>query len=250
MLSYKTKGVSGENSILEGHYRKQILILTILVFTLATLLTMKLVDDYLKQKRGEDIISSAQRESTQILEKAENDATEILVKAENEATNAKNEAGVEAATITDEAKSNAETIIKNAEDEAEKIIAKAKSAKVDEVEILLAVTEAEASNQPLEGRAAVASTIINRVESSKFKEDTIKAVVYAPGQFDVVANGRINRVRPSRVTREAVRLSLEGKDYSRGALYFYNPQASGHASRQWFNTMRTTTVIGDHVFKR
>jgi len=213
MLSYKTKGVSEENSILEGHYRKQILILTVLVFALTTLLTMKLVDDYLKQKRGEDIISSAQRESTQILEKAE-------------------------------------TIIKNAEDEAEKIIAKAKSTKIDDVEILLAVTEAEASNQPLEGRAAVASTIINRVESSKFKEDTIKKVVYAPGQFDTVANGKINRVKPSKITRTAVRISLEGRDYSKGALYFYNPKASGHASRQWFNTMRTTTVIGDHVFKR
>lgn len=242
-MSCESKGEVGKNNIAVVKYRRYVIFLIILVIALSALLATKVINDVLKQKRGEDIISSAQREAAQILAQAENES--IAIK-----TSAKEEANLTAEKITKDAEDKANAIIAEAEDKANKIIEEAKKTKIKDIEILLAVTEAEASNQPLEGKAAVAATILNRVESNRFKGNTIREIVYAPGQFNVVSNGKIHRVKPSETTKKAVRLTLEGKDYSNGALYFYNPKLSSRSANRWFSTMKTTTIIGDHVFKR
>lgn len=243
MLSCQSDGVSGRKEKEVIKQRRIILILSILLITMLILFTAKLAVDFLQQKRSEDIISSAQREADQIIQTAENDASEII-------TDATNDANEKAATITQTAEKQAESITQEAEVKADKILTQAVNAEIDEVQTLLAITEAEAGDQPVKGKAAVAATIKNRIKSEQFEADTIKEVVYAPGQFDTVSSGKINKVRASASTVEGVKLCLQGKDYSNGALYFYNPEASGQVSKRWFSTLQTTTVIGDHVFKK
>ncbi|MDF2866465.1 MAG: cell wall hydrolase [Clostridia bacterium] len=199
--------------------------------------------NFIREKQAEDIIVSAQEEANQILSEAKNDAS--IVKQ-----NAKKDAHEQATNITEAAKIEAENITESAEVKADEIIDKAINTEIDEVQTLLAITEAEAGGQSIKGKAAVAATIKNRVKSDEFDADSIKEVVYSPGQFDPVSNGKIKSVKPSPSTFEGVKLCLQGKDYSNGALYFYNPSASGNESKKWFNTLQTTAIIDDHVFKK
>lgn len=212
--------------------RRIIAILTTLLIAMAFITLGKFTIDFVKQKQAGDIIASAQEEANQILFEAKSNASEI----EQTATE---DANKEAATIIETAKGKADTIINNAI-----------NTKIDDIQTLLAITEAEAGGQSVKGRAAVAATIKNRVKSDEFEANSIKKVVYSPGQFDPVSNGTIRNITPTPSTVEGVKLCLEGKDYSNGALYFYNPSASTKSNRIWFSTLQTTAIIGDHVFKK
>nr|BDD45045.1 hypothetical protein 33 [Bacillaceae bacterium] len=113
-------------------------------------------------------------------------------------------------------------------------------------ELLLArLVEAEAKNQPFEGKVAVAKVVLNRVESNLFPND-IRSVIYQPRQFSPVSNGMING-KASNESKHAVQEALNRGGNANGALFFYNPQYS--FGQSWFNTRRTAFVIGDHVFK-
>lgn len=57
-----------------------------------------------------------------------------------------------------------------------------------EMEMISQLVEAEAGNQPFEGKVKVAEVIINRIESENFP-DTAEEVIFQPGQFSVTTNG-------------------------------------------------------------
>jgi N-acetylmuramoyl-L-alanine amidase len=219
--------------------------LTIVTICIAILLTIGInfSISIIKHRQASDIITSAKEEANQILSEAEDDASKVKYEATKDASE-------KADIIKKTAENEANTIVENAEVKADEIIDTAINTQIDEVQTLLAITEAEAGGQPVKGKAAVAATIKNRVVSEKFKADTVKEVVFSPGQFDCVSNGKIYNVTPSPSTIEGVKLCLQGKDYSNGALYFYNPSLSGNKSRSWFNSMQTTAIIGNHVFKK
>jgi len=255
MLTRNTTGINEKTKRQKLIVQRRIMLvlLTFLSIAAFTILT-KTAIDIVKQNRAEDILVSAQQEANQILSEAEVSATmvkQVATKDANEkADTITKTAEVKADTITKTAEVKAESITQTAEVKADKIVDNAINTKIDEVQTLLAITEAEAGNQSVKGKAAVAAVIKNRVGSDKFKADSIKEVVYAPGQFDPVSNGTIENVKPSPDTLKAVMIALEGTDYSNGALYFYNPTISRGGNASWFNSLRTTTVIGDHVFKK
>ena len=56
--------------------------------------------------------------------------------------------------------------------------------------MMAAIIECEAGNQSYEGKLAVGSVIVNRINSPKFG-NTLQAVLYAPSQFSPVASGRL-----------------------------------------------------------
>ena len=62
--------------------------------------------------------------------------------------------------------------------------------------ILERIVEAEAGDQTVKGRILVANVIINRMKSEEFP-DTVRGVVFAPGQFSPISNGSYYRVRIS-----------------------------------------------------
>lgn len=116
----------------------------------------------------------------------------------------------------------------------------------DDVELLARLVSVEAWGEPYEGMVAVAAVVVNRVLSPRFP-DTIRDVVFQPGQFPPARNGRLERTRIHPQAREAVLDALYGADPTGGALYFYNPRLAGSTALRH----RPTTVrIGNHVFAR
>ncbi len=118
----------------------------------------------------------------------------------------------------------------------------------EEREILERIVEAEAGGQDLKGRILVANVILNRVKSERFP-DTVKEVVFAHRQFSPVQNGRYYQVTVSNTTKKAVRMALNGTDYSKGALYFMCRSASDPDNVAWFDRDLTKVKeYGCHEF--
>lgn len=98
----------------------------------------------------------------------------------------------------------------------------------EEMDLFLRCVEAEAGNQSVEGRLAVANVILNQINSEHYK-DTITDVIYdrAPSgayHFSVVFDNRINEVTPSYLTRVAVSRALAGESNVDGnVLAFATP---------------------------
>ncbi len=112
---------------------------------------------------------------------------------------------------------------------------------------LAKIIEAEAEDEPYEGKLAVGSVVMNRVKSDDFPDD-IQDVIFQKTkvyQFTPVANGRIYRVKPSEDSYKAATEALKGEDPTNGALYFYNPKI---AKSDWIRKREIVAVIGQHNF--
>ena len=106
------------------------------------------------------------------------------------------------------------------------------------------IINAESGNQPLDGKLAVGTVIMNRVESPRFP-DTIYDVIFAPNQFTPASNGSIYR-EPNAESIVAAKLILEGVRVGGNSLYFVNPSL---APNSWAQRNRTyVTTIGAHAF--
>jgi N-acetylmuramoyl-L-alanine amidase len=116
-----------------------------------------------------------------------------------------------------------------------------------EIDLLARLVRAEAQTEPFEGKIAVACVVLNRVESSQFP-DTIKEVIYEPGQFQPVSNGEIHKPADEE-SIAAVKEALSEKRnlVPKSSLFFYNPDI---ATSRWLDSRATTVVIGQHVFKK
>ncbi len=114
-----------------------------------------------------------------------------------------------------------------------------------EIDLLARIVRAEAQAEPFEGKVAVASVVLNRVDSPKFP-NTIKEVIYQQGQFQPVSNGEISKPADEE-SRKAVFAALSDmRKIAKDSLFFYNPDI---ASNRWLDSRETTVVIGQHVFK-
>jgi N-acetylmuramoyl-L-alanine amidase len=115
-----------------------------------------------------------------------------------------------------------------------------------EIDLLARLVRAEAQTEPYKGKIAVACVVLNRVDSKKFP-DTIKEVIYAPGQFQPVMNGEINKPADEESIKAVKAALSDQRQLAPGALFFYNPDI---ATSRWLDTRTTTMVIGQHVFKK
>ena len=89
----------------------------------------------------------------------------------------------------------------------------------DEGDVLKQIAMAEAEGESVEGKALVMLVVLNRCWTEGFP-DGISDVVFQPGQFTPVENGRYYSVVPDEGCREAYDMVLHGWDESQGALYF------------------------------
>ncbi len=112
--------------------------------------------------------------------------------------------------------------------------------------LLARLVAAEAEGEPYQGMVAVASVMLNRVESAKFP-NTMSGVIFQPGAFESVSNGLIWQRSPSRQAVSAARDALNGYDPTYGCLFFWNPSkpVSG-----WIWSRSIAVRIGKHVFAR
>lgn len=101
---------------------------------------------------------------------------------------------------------------------------------------------AESGNQPMAGRVAVGTVILNRVADPRFP-DTIEGVIFAPGQFSPVSNGTIYR-EPDAESVIAAQLCLDGAREAGASLYF-----NVNSLNSWANQARSyVCTIGGHSF--
>ncbi|MDP2872480.1 MAG: cell wall hydrolase [Bacillota bacterium] len=113
----------------------------------------------------------------------------------------------------------------------------------NDVRLLGNLIRAEAESEPYIGKVAVAAVTLNRVQNPRFP-NTLAGVVYQPGAFEGVSNGRASR--PARaVDLQAARDAINGWDPTSGALYFWNPSKRVNP---WIWSRRITLRIGRHVF--
>lgn len=112
-----------------------------------------------------------------------------------------------------------------------------------DVYLLARLVYGEARGEIYKGKVAVASVVLNRVESSQFP-GSIAKIIYQKGAFSVVDDGQIN-LAPDQESLKAARDAMNGWDPSGNALFYYNPDKS---SNSWIRTRTVICRIGDHLF--
>lgn len=113
----------------------------------------------------------------------------------------------------------------------------------EDVQLLAKIIYAEARGESFEGQVAVGAVVLNRVESPQFP-DTIREVIYQPGQFSAVDDRQIE-LTPGDQAYQAALAALRGEDPSNGAIFYYNPKT---ANDNWIRTRDVVTSIGNHNF--
>jgi hypothetical protein len=101
----------------------------------------------------------------------------------------------------------------------------------------------EARGESLQGQIAVGAVVLNRVNSDRFRENTIRDVIFAPNQFTPARTRNMNL--PLYALSESVIMAtdyaLQGVDPTNGALFFNGIKIP---STKYIKT------IGNHVFSR
>ncbi|MFC0523435.1 cell wall hydrolase [Pontibacillus salicampi] len=114
-----------------------------------------------------------------------------------------------------------------------------------EKDLLARLVEAEAKGESYAGKVAVATVVLNRVESSKFP-DTLYGVIHDGKQFSPVLNGTIHQPAGEE-SKKAVQEAVYYQGYDQESLFFYNPDK---AQSDYLEDKEVTTVIGNHLFLR
>ncbi|MFC3885442.1 cell wall hydrolase [Bacillus songklensis] len=118
-----------------------------------------------------------------------------------------------------------------------------------EKDLFARLVEAEAKGEPYKGKVAVATVVLNRVDSPQFPDtvtDVINQVVGGAYAFSPVQNGEINKPASDEAKR-AVDEALTRKDRLNDCIYFYNPEI---ATDDWIRTRNVVKTIGNHVFAK
>lgn len=80
---------------------------------------------------------------------------------------------------------------------------------LEDRDLLLRCAAAEGANQGEDGQWLILSVIMNRIVDEDFP-DTVYDVIYQPGHFSVVTDGRIDTVEPTEATEMALTRIEEG----------------------------------------
>lgn len=97
----------------------------------------------------------------------------------------------------------------------------------EESYLLAKLAMAEAESEDTEGKALVMLVVLNRVWDDEEFPNTIEEVIYQPGQFSPISNGRFDRVEPDADCWAALDLIMQDKwDESYGATYFESKSES------------------------
>ncbi|SDI97785.1 spore cortex-lytic enzyme [Salimicrobium halophilum] len=113
----------------------------------------------------------------------------------------------------------------------------------NDIQLMANAVYGEARGEPYEGQVAVASVILNRVESAAFP-NSISGVIFEPRAFTAVADGQI-WLEPNERAREAVIDALNGWDPTGEAIYYFNPNT---ATSDWIWSRPQIKRIGKHIF--
>ncbi|MDR7079218.1 N-acetylmuramoyl-L-alanine amidase [Neobacillus niacini] len=141
---------------------------------------------------------------------------------------------------------SAEPVIETPEKE---VAAPAVSISNVEKDLFARLVEAEAKGESYEGKVAVATVVLNRVDSPEFPNSitgVINEVVGKAYAFSPVQNGEINKPASDEAIK-AVEEALTRQDRLNDSIYFYNPEI---ATDTWITTREVVKTIGNHVFAK
>lgn len=117
------------------------------------------------------------------------------------------------------------------------------AASYDDVTLLGGLVQLEAGGESYEGKLAVASVVVNRLNSGF--AGSISGVIYQPGQFPGANNGKLASILASGVSSDslnAASAALSGTNNVGGYTRFIN------AGRANYDAYSSYTVIGNHCF--
>lgn len=115
---------------------------------------------------------------------------------------------------------------------------------LEELDLFFRLVEAEAGNEAMVGKIAVANVVINRVRDKRFP-NTVKEVIYQPYQFEPIVNGHINK-KPSADSKEAVLRALLGEQVVDIDTISFWANYLDSSNELW--KLPITSKIGVHVF--
>ena len=124
----------------------------------------------------------------------------------------------------------------------------------DELKLLACLVHTEAGNQSYEGRLAVANIVLNRMKSSKYP-NTMKEVIYQPGQFSVVRSGSLAKqlekydsysTDSQKLTIKAAQDALDGANNVGNRLYFHQYKLA--VSKGYHTSKKNAVKIEDQLF--
>ena len=113
----------------------------------------------------------------------------------------------------------------------------------NDIQLMANAVYGESRGEPYIGQVAVASVILNRVNSSSFP-NSISGVIFEPRAFTAVADGQI-WLTPNEQAKKAVIDAINGWDPTGEALYYFNPDT---ATSGWIWTRPQIKQIGKHIF--
>ena len=111
----------------------------------------------------------------------------------------------------------------------------------DSYELLCACTEAEAADEPYDGKRMVVDVILNRVDTKGFP-DTVYGVITQPYRFTSYWNGAISwreEIGIQNETREAVKQEISERGYP--GLYYFQEGGYSVYGTPW-------KAVGNHYF--
>lgn len=124
----------------------------------------------------------------------------------------------------------------------------------EELHLLAAIIYWESGWEPADGQLAVANVVLNRVFSSRFSQNSIASVVYAPGQFTGVAENGVpserfqgilnmsNEELNKRGCYDTALRALAGENNIGDMLFFINVKKANFAKYKGY------TIINNHCF--
>jgi spore germination cell wall hydrolase CwlJ-like protein len=122
-----------------------------------------------------------------------------------------------------------------------------------DLKLLACLIHAEAGGQSYEGKLAVANIVLNRVKSDEFP-DTIKEVIYSPGQFSVATSGSLAKQldkydsyssNSQLLSIKAARDALEGANNVGNRLYFHSYKS---ALKEGYDEKSNCVKIDDQLY--
>ena len=124
----------------------------------------------------------------------------------------------------------------------------------EELHLLAAIIYWESGWEPSEGQLAVANVVLNRVFSSRFSQNTITSVVYAPGQFSGVSENGVPSARFQAVLNksneelnvrgcyDSALRALAGENNIGDLLFFINVKKADITKYKGY------TIVNNHCF--
>ena len=181
-----------------------------------------------KRQEAEAASEAASAESAASVDGGATEGTKEAAPAQDESAAADVQA-LQAAAAAAEAEAKA----------AENAAQTAQSEESEDVKLLASLIYCEAGNQPHEGKVAVGSVVMNRLNSPAYP-NTLAGVIYASGQFTPARSGKVDRIyRGGNIQADSIAAAKE-------ALAGSAPVGGVTHFRRKGN--RQGTIIGAHVF--